>query len=276
MIKSIIGLFLLLSNVSTFASDSTYYSCKYRLTSQKDPKNLLSKFNDIMILSMADHSTLFYSYLKQFGNRNFEQYISKNSKQNDENGGIVKIDNTGKRPEFYMLQESEIIGIDYKKKKLYLSDKLLLNEYKYEDTLVSPFWKIGFSTSLILNQRCKMATTTFKGRNYIAWFAPLIPFHYGPWLFNGLPGLILKVEDDKGQFLFECIELNTNKASTSVFKEYSDAVKISKTGLRLKKKLLAENYTEYMKVEEGKTILRDGEPFIQPNKPYNPIDLSGK
>lgn len=173
MIKSFIGLFFLLSNISTFASDSTFFSCKYRLTTQKDAQNLLSKFNDIMILSIGNHSTLFYSYLKQIGNRNFEQYISKKSKQNDENGGIVKIDNTGKSPEFYMLQESEIIGIDYKKKKLYVSDKLLFNEYKYDDTLVSPFWKIGLSTALILNQRCNMATTTFKGRNYIAWFAPI-------------------------------------------------------------------------------------------------------
>lgn len=105
---------------------------------------------------------------------------------------------------------------------------------------------------------------------------PLIPFHYGPWLFNGLPGLILKVEDDKGQFLFECIELNTNKTSTSVFKSYSDAVKITKAALKLKKKMLAENFTEYMRVEEGKIILRDGETFIQPNKPYNPLDLSHK
>ena len=193
MIKSIIGLFLLLSNISTFASDSTFYSCKYRLTSQKDAKNMISKFNDIMILSMGKNSTIFYSYLKQYGNRNFDQYMSKISKKDDHNGGVVTIDNTTKRPEFYLLQESEIIEIDYRKKKLYVSDKLLLNEYKYEDTLVSPVWNIGFSNAIILNQQCKMATTTFKGRNYIAWFAPSIPFHYGPWLFNGLPGLILKV-----------------------------------------------------------------------------------
>ena len=39
------------------------------------------------------------------------------------------------------------------------------------------------------------ATTTFRGRDYIAWFTKEIPIPMGPYKFYGLPGLILEIYD---------------------------------------------------------------------------------
>ena len=46
----------------------------------------------------------------------------------------------------------------------------------------------------------------------MAWFAPDIPIKRGPWRFNGLPGLILKLYDTDRFYTFEAVSLkNVNE-----------------------------------------------------------------
>ena len=49
----------------------------------------------------------------------------------------------------------------------------------------------------ILDHKCHKATLTFGQRVYTAWYAPDIPIHYGPYKFEGLPGLIMQIEDSR-------------------------------------------------------------------------------
>lgn len=46
------------------------------------------------------------------------------------------------------------------------------------------------------------ATTTFGGRTWEAWFAPEIPISDGPYKFNGLPGLIVRIKDSQDHYIF--------------------------------------------------------------------------
>jgi GLPGLI family protein len=73
-------------------------------------------------------------------------------------------------------------------------------EYTYEESVPKFDWKIQSDTATILGYKCIKAITTFRGRNYEAWFTPFIPIRQGPWKFNSLPGLILKAADTKGYF----------------------------------------------------------------------------
>lgn len=68
-------------------------------------------------------------------------------------------------------------------------------------------WTITEDTCTILNYPCTKAVTTFAGRNYTAWFTQDIPLNDGPWRFYGLPGLILKIEDDKNIYRMEAVGL---------------------------------------------------------------------
>lgn len=277
---------MLLTGSFVFATDSTYFSCKYRYTWQKDSTNFNSKFNDVMILTINDNrSSSYYSYLKQLGNRNAEARLKaiqegSNATVSGSSNGIVNITANAKdAANYFTLNESEAIKIDFSAKLVKVTDNfnLLGNSYGYTDTLSIPKWQISFATSIILDQKCQMATTTFKGRNYTAWFAPGIPYNMGPWLFNGLPGLILKVSDDRSQFLFECIELNTPASSTKVFKDYTAVQIIAKNKLQAKKKLQTQNWVAFQQAEDGKTITvtdKDGKPVHIADKPYNPIDLT--
>ncbi len=61
-------------------------------------------------------------------------------------------------------------------------------------------WVLQKETKKIGNFSCQKATTTFRGRNYIAWFAKEIPVPFGPWKFKNLPGLILEIYDTENVF----------------------------------------------------------------------------
>ena len=50
------------------------------------------------------------------------------------------------------------------------------------------------------NSSFKLAKTTFKGRNYFAWYSIEIPINSGPYKFNGLPGLVVELFDSKKHY----------------------------------------------------------------------------
>ncbi|KFF28344.1 GLPGLI family protein [Chryseobacterium vrystaatense] len=85
---------------------------------------------------------------------------------------------------------------------------------QYVDKIASGFTptNIGYSEELkfnwnILNDKQKIgeyntqkATTEFGGRKWTAWFSTDLPFQDGPYKFFGLPGLIIKIEDDQKNY----------------------------------------------------------------------------
>ncbi|MBW1617863.1 MULTISPECIES: GLPGLI family protein [Empedobacter] len=93
-------------------------------------------------------------------------------------------------------------------------------------------WKIENETKMILNQKCQKASTSFRGRNYTAWFSTKIKYPFGPWKMNGLPGIILEVYDDQNFFKIDAVKIskdhfdfddfvkNTNLNSSITMQEY--------------------------------------------------------
>lgn len=67
-------------------------------------------------------------------------------------------------------------------------------------------WKLIDESKTINTINCKRAEINYKGRNWIAWYSTDIPIPYGPYKFNGLPGLIIKIADDKGDYDFELVK----------------------------------------------------------------------
>lgn len=66
-------------------------------------------------------------------------------------------------------------------------------------------WEIISETNTIEGFNVQKATTNFGGRNWIAWFANEIQIQDGPYKFNGLPGLILMIADDKDEHIFKLV-----------------------------------------------------------------------
>ncbi|MFD0931553.1 GLPGLI family protein [Psychroflexus salinarum] len=71
-------------------------------------------------------------------------------------------------------------------------------------------WKITDEVDNIGNYQVIKAMTHFRGRTFIAWFAPSIPIGFGPWKLYGLPGLILRMYDEDKKFTWIVRKININ------------------------------------------------------------------
>lgn len=80
-------------------------------------------------------------------------------------------------------------------------------------------WEISSQVSEFNGNKIQKATMNFGGRIWTAWFAPEIKIADGPYKFSGLPGLILKLEDDKGDYRFSFVKkINIEKAFSETIK----------------------------------------------------------
>ncbi|NCI50127.1 GLPGLI family protein [Sediminibacterium roseum] len=97
---------------------------------------------------------------------------------------------------------------DFEKQKQVTGSYFSNALYGKEEPLPKLDWSILPQKKQILEQECQMATTTFKGRRYTAWFAPAIPINAGPWKLQGLPGIILAANDDRNEISFTCTKIS--------------------------------------------------------------------
>ena len=130
-------------------------------------------------------------------------------------------------------------------------------------------WSLCNEKCEILGYDCQKATCLFRGRNYIAWFAPLIPVQHGPWKFGGLPGLILKVSDTQNIYTFECVRLT--KQPQDITRRPFNGYEETKRTLVLK---LARKFNENYDQATGATT-RDnqGRVVMSQKQKYEPLEL---
>ncbi|MBQ8265750.1 MAG: GLPGLI family protein [Bacteroides sp.] len=97
-------------------------------------------------------------------------------------------------PEKSKILVKEIIGFD--------------GTFYYTENKPEFNWEIDFSqTKEVAGYVCHAAKGTYAGRDYQAWFTTDIPISDGPWLFCGLPGLILEVSSLDEEFLYTCMSI---------------------------------------------------------------------
>ena len=73
------------------------------------------------------------------------------------------------------------------------------------------------SVKTVCGYKCHLATCSFRGRDYKAWYTTQLPYPEGPWKFNGLPGLITEVYDTKNHYHFTLVSLKQNNVTPVCF-----------------------------------------------------------
>ena len=77
-------------------------------------------------------------------------------------------------------------------------DGFIMGRYYYEEPMHQMEWRLGDETKEILGHECRKATCRWRGRDWTAWYSEL-PYSDGPWIFGGLPGLIMELTDATGE-----------------------------------------------------------------------------
>jgi len=114
-----------------------------------------------------------------------------------ENDVVVK---TNRKP------QNHIVSTNFLNNEIVFTDEIYMSKYfqKYILDSIHVDWEIFYdSSSIILNYKCFLAKTTFRGRMYHAWYTPDIKHNSGPWKFKDLPGLILKIYDSNRDLTWE-------------------------------------------------------------------------
>jgi GLPGLI family protein len=127
-----------------------------------------------------------------------------------------------------MMKSIKMPKFTYKVAKTYPSmtstyqDRISRSMFGYDEDLKFD-WKISNEKQKIGEYNTQKATTEFGGRKWNAWFTTDIPFPDGPYKFSGLPGLIVKIEDEDKNYSWE---LKGNKKIQN-YSEKSEAEKIN-------------------------------------------------
>lgn len=182
---------LIFLNQKTFAQTSKYnYVVSYKYTFQNDKTDVNSMDYEDMILLINDKKSYFMS-------RTTFQKDTMSQKNKQLLSITEALEMRKKFPKVRVKFEVEKSENNYA-----YYEKIYTTTYrsKYKNDAI--VWKLVNEKKDIAGYNCRKAETKFAGRNYTAWYSEEIPMSDGPYKFQGLPGLILEITDDKKENSF--------------------------------------------------------------------------
>ena len=169
--------------------------------------------------------------------------------------------------------DRSVVIKNYPKGQYWVRVPVLLDKYIYMEREPVFDWIFTSDTLTVLGYLCKKATCLFRGRYYTAWYAPDIPLSNGPWKFNGLPGLILKVEDADRDYSFECTALyRVGWKSPIYLSKGKKDIETTREKFRQAEKAAMNNPNAVIG-NSGLITVPKGEKMVTKILPYNPIEL---
>lgn len=174
-------LFLIFMPIMIYTQTKRFF---YKVSFRTNAEQVESTLNDIVILDINDKENYFYS----------NEYLY-----------IDSINLVKNKRQFAYPKFNKIIKWNKSKNEFEMINNLSMNFYIYKSkrqinwTLLEEKKKIG-------DYLVQKAIGSYGGRNWIAWFANDIPLPFGPYIFYGLPGLILELYDDEKNYNFTFIQ----------------------------------------------------------------------
>ena len=152
-------------------------------------------------------------------------------------------------------------------------DKVFIDNYVYSESCPDFNWSLSGDKAIFCGYKCKKATCRFRGRLWTAWYTEEIPIDNGPWKFNGLPGLILHIEDSNAEHVFSAISVRNSNAD--IYLEEKDYIKTTRE--KFNKELLdyKNNPGQFVTLSHVAPKNADGSPTRIPKRRlfFNPIEL---
>ena len=179
----------------------------YKFISQSDSIQKQKPIEELLALVVSKEGSVFYSEDKVKSDS-----IIKSKIEISKGSGNFNIDMRGMK----MGRFGTIINKDYPTYKTVVRNRIGMNTYEY-DEVRKPEWKITSEKQKIGDFNAQKATVNYLGREWEAWFTSEIPIQDGPYVFHGLPGLIVKITDTNQDYTF-ILEGVKNNFSINDFK----------------------------------------------------------
>lgn len=195
-----ISLLLVLLAVSFSFAQNQRFIYNYNFTLDVSKKDTLD--SELMYLDVNKDGSHFYSRSRFVFDSILTNQVQKNTQSMSMN---VSINMKG-------MTRGKIgwsVSKTYPEYKIVFKDNMGTDRYNVSDSRKME-WKILPEKEQVGEFNAQKATTTFAGRNWTAWFTPEIPIQDGPYKFHGLPGLIVKMEDESHTHNFVLTAVQNN------------------------------------------------------------------
>ncbi|MFZ4927490.1 GLPGLI family protein [Chryseobacterium sp. Mn2064] len=277
--KKLLQLFILFYSVLLYAQSYKQETLRGEFTYQLKAKYDIrtdNRYEELFSLQIGDDRAFFASIISLKGDSVME---NSRTSLNNPDGSITLSYKEGvvipkTNLSFTIIQSNE--NVQY-----FRSVGMSLLTYK--EPVINK-WKLEDDTKVINTIHCKKAKVTFKGRHWIAWYTSEIPLPYGPYKFSGLPGLIVKITDETGDYDFELIKAVSDsqlkgKVINIKKSRYTEAIETTQSKLKQALKnadanaaaILASYGTTIIKEQD---LLRQKEKEREENKKFeNPLEL---
>lgn len=217
-----------------------------------------SKKEVMCILELGDHVSKFLDYNQLKKDSLSEKYSKQDMIGSKEMGEFMKI----------RVLWNNII---FKNNNIMTVQERFKSIYQYEEDQPKLNWNLEKGEKILLGHECNKATVSYRGRNYIAWYTTGIPINNGPYIFGGLPGLILEVEDTDKKYTFEAVGITKNPKLIYLRNEKS-ILRTTREKFRNVQRTYKENPNAFY---TGKAYNEDGTPIVlkQQNIQYEPMEI---
>ena len=170
---------------------AVYYDLKFLKDSTKTTNYTKAK----TVLQISDKYTKYGDYY-QLVLDSLDNFFNESKKNKRNQKAVDTWYGAIERIEYYTVGMTDL---STNRTRVQVYDKIYNWDYTFEPEIE---WQLEKGDTVINNIPCRKASCSYAGRDYIAWYADSIPLPYGPYVFSGLPGLIIDIRDTKDNWIF--------------------------------------------------------------------------
>lgn len=200
MKQKLLVFFVLFSLVKSYGQTTRYI---YETSVNPDSINLVTMKTERTFLDIKANRSLFISENKLIRDSLFASFKPEEKENRKKEDKDFSKSGKFKRPEATFFEY--FITKEIPEQKVYYHDKVGVKQIYYQEDRPMK-WEITNDIGKQNGYSAQKAVVNFGGRIWTAWFTKEIPISDGPYKLSGLPGLIVKLEDDKGDYRFDLVK----------------------------------------------------------------------
>jgi len=221
------------------SADKALARVRYTFSHMRDTTQRDNFYTENMLLVIGKNASVYTSYDKINRDEEMKKKLEEQIRNQAGTTGNINISGSAYKPVtpidyFYFVNENK-----------FFTKERIITSYLIEETAPKINWKITKDTASFSGVKCQKALAYFKGRNWVAWFAPELPFQSGPWKLNGLPGLIVEAHDERNEVKFQFAGID-KVTETAAAKESEQPIAMANGGTGVIKFAGMDSSTSYL------------------------------